>query len=73
MPVTVRKTDSELPENLRHGADSGPVVMPGYTVLNREDWDRLLEMTDFKIAWDRGSRSEPEGATLDELAEKYGL
>jgi hypothetical protein len=76
MPITVRKID-ELPEDLRHDADAGPVIMPGYTVLNRKDWERLTELAfeeqDFKIAWARRSRGEPEGATLDELAEKYGL
>jgi hypothetical protein len=73
VPVTVRKTDNELPEDVRHDADSGPVIMPGYTVLSRGDWDRLLEIADFKVAWDRRKRGEPEGATLDELAEKYKL
>jgi ribonuclease HI len=77
MPVTRRKSDTELSESLRHDADEGPVVMPGYTVLNREDWVRLLELAkdelDFKIAWKRRNRGEPEGATLDEMREKYGL
>lgn len=71
MPVTRRKSDAELPESLRHDADAGPVVMPGYTVLNRGDWERLLDHIDGMIARER--RDEPEGATLDELAEKYGL
>ena len=80
MAVTRRKTDLELSESLRRDADAGPVIMPGYTVVNREDWNRLLELIDetvdereFKIAWDRRSRNEPEGATLDEMWEKYGL
>jgi hypothetical protein len=44
MPVTVRKTDNELPEDLRHDADSGPVILPRYTALNREDWKRPLSL-----------------------------
>jgi len=78
MPVTRRKTDQGLSDSVKHDADAGPVIMPGYTVLKHDDWKRLLELVDesvdehdFKIAWDR--RSEPEGASLDELAEKYGL
>ena len=63
MPVTMRKTNNELPEDLRRDADSGPVIMPGYT----------LEERDFWIAWERRKKGEPESATLDELAEKYGL
>jgi len=80
MPVTVRKTDSELPEELRRDADSGPVIMPSYTVLNHDDWKRLLELVDeaidereFKIALDRRGQAEAEGASLDEMREKYGL
>jgi hypothetical protein len=80
MPVTVRKTDNELPADLRHDADSGPVILPSYTVLNREDWKRLLGRIDeaadereFKIARDRRTGGEAEGATLDEMREKYGL
>ena len=80
MPVTMRKTNNELPEDLRRDADSGPVIMPGYTLLNDEDWRRLtehveeaLEERDFWIAWERRKKGEPESATLDELAEKYGL
>jgi hypothetical protein len=80
MPVTVRKTDNELPEDLRHDADSGPVILPSYTVLNREDWKQLLRLIDeatdereFKVARDRRNGGEAEGATLDEMREKYGL
>jgi hypothetical protein len=79
MPFTRRK-DTELSEELRHDADEGPVIMPSYTILNREDWTRLLELAEaeldereFKIAWDRRCRGEPEGVTLDEMREKYGL
>jgi len=80
MPVTRRRTDRGLSDSLKHAADAGPVVMPGYTVLKHDDWTRLLELIeeatderDFKIAWDRRRRGEPEGATLDEMREKYGL
>ena len=76
----MRKTDHELPEDLRRDADSGPVIMPGYTLLNDEDWRRLTELVeetleerDFWIAWERRKKGESEGATLDEFAEKYGL
>ena len=76
MPVTQRR-DEELPADLRHDADSGPVITPNYAVLNREDWERLIERAlderDFKIAWERRKAGDPEDATLDELIEKYGL
>ena len=76
MPVTRRK-DADLSESLRHDADTGPVIMPSYTILNRGDWDRLLDFAldqrEFKIAWERRSQGEPEGATLDEMRETYGL
>jgi hypothetical protein len=39
--VTERKSDAELSESLRHDADAGPVVTPNYTVLKREDWERI--------------------------------
>jgi hypothetical protein len=78
MPVARRRADNELSESLRHDADAGPVIMPSYTVLNREHWIQLLELADasieereFKIAWKR--RNEPEGASLDVMGEKYGL
>jgi hypothetical protein len=80
MPVTVRKTDNELPEDLRHDSDTGLVILPSYTVLNREDWKQLLKLMDeapdereFKVARDRRNAGEAKGATLDEMREKYGL
>ena len=74
VPVT-RRRDDELPAALRHDADAGPVVMPGYTLLNRGDWERLIDHIDGKIAWERRKRADPddEGVTLDELAKKYDL
>jgi hypothetical protein len=74
VPVT-RRRDDELPAALRHDADAGPVVMPGYTLLNRGDWERLIDHIDGKIAWERRKRADPddEGVTLDELAEKHEL
>jgi hypothetical protein len=49
--------------------------MPGYTLLNRGDWERLIDHIDGKIAWERRQRADPddEGVTLDELAKKYDL
>ena len=73
--MTRRKTDQGLSDGLKHAADAGPVVMPSYTVLSHDDWERLLDHVDGKIAWERRHRADPgdEGVTLDELAEKYGL
>jgi hypothetical protein len=47
--------------------------MPSYTLLNRGDWERLIDHIDGKIAWERRNRADPddEGVTLDELAKKY--
>ncbi len=75
MPVTRRKSDSELSESIRHDADAGPVIMPGYTVVSHAYWERLLERVDAEIAWDRRARAKPdeEGVSLDELIEKYDL
>ena len=75
MPVTRRKSDAELPERLRHDADAGPVILPNYAVVNRKDWERLIERAlddrDGEIAW--GRRNDPITATWDEVREKYGL
>jgi hypothetical protein len=75
MPAKLRKSDDDLPEALRHEADMGPVIMPGYTVLNRGDWERFLELAmderDGRIAWER--RNDPITATWDEVRKKYGL
>jgi hypothetical protein len=74
MPVTKRR-DEDFPAELRHDADAGRVVTPGYTLLNREDWERLIERVlderDGKIAWER--RNDPITGTMDEMREKYGL
>jgi hypothetical protein len=80
MPVTIRKADTDLSESLRHEADAGPVITPSYMVLNRKDLAWLLERIDaaidereFEIAWQRRSEGEPEGASLDDMREMYGL
>jgi hypothetical protein len=78
MPVTRRKSNDELPESLRHDADAGPVVMPGYTVLSERDWDRLLDDRLGKIAWGRRNDPvtatwDPVTATWDEVRKKHGL
>ena len=73
MPVT-RSQHDDLPEDVRHQADEGPVVMPGYTVLSGRDWERLQDHIDGLIASQRRSRhDDDEGVGLDELAERYGL
>jgi hypothetical protein len=76
MPVTRRKSN-DLPDDIRRQADAGPVVMPDYTVLSREDWDRLIDLAiderEFKIAYERYQHGEPDGATLEVMCKKYGL
>jgi hypothetical protein len=49
--------------------------MPGYTLLNRRDWERLIDHIDGKIAWERRERADPdvEGVTLNELVAKYDV
>jgi hypothetical protein len=80
MPVTVRKADTDLSESLRRDADAGPIITPSYMVLNRKDlaWllariDAEIDEREFEIAWQRRSEGEPEGASLDDMREKYGL
>jgi hypothetical protein len=75
MPVTRRKSDADLSESLRHDADAGPVIMPSYTLLSKEDWDRLLDLIDGKIARHRRAYAKPdeEGVSIDEVIEKCGL
>ncbi len=64
-----------MPADLRRDADTGPVVMPNYTLFRREDLERLLDQTldDClgKIAW--GRRNDEITATWDEVRTKYGL
>jgi hypothetical protein len=55
MPAT-RRNDDDLSESLRHDADDGPVVTPGYTVLSKDDWERLLSVVRFVVT----TRPNPE-------------
>jgi len=74
--TVIRKpTDAGLSEDIKHEADKGAVVTPGYIVLRRDAYQRLSDEFDDQLAAEAMGRDKDfqEGPSLEDVRKEYGL
>ena len=76
MTITRKSSDAGLGDDIRQDAAKGPVITPGYVVLTRDTFERLMDDRFDEqlgmIGLER-SREPQEGPTLEEVKKEYGL